>query len=87
MNALQYRQHRTLARPFLSGELVGLAGGKIETNPYRRDVAGRQPRRRSWSESFAIAWAAGWHQGDLERSQIDANDRRRAALASSEGIT
>ena len=85
MNAQQYRTHpnRSLSKAFLSGELVGLAGREI-ANPYRRPTSKRSPRRGSWSESYARAWALGKEEGERERAHIVARDHRQAAEAAEE---
>jgi hypothetical protein len=79
----QYRHHRTLCGPFLSGEIAGVAGGlQLADNPYRRKAVGRNPTRGRWSEAYIRAWAIGWREGDTVRQEAA---RRLAEPATTKG--
>ena len=80
MTPQQYRTHPNVAlrRAFRSGELVGLAGVSTVNNPYRRQAGAREPKRGSWSESYARAWALGVDEGMRELALIRRRELRDA---------
>ena len=80
----QYRNHPSAAlrRAFFRGEQARVAGTALEANPYRRVTVTKKARRGSWSESFTLAWATGWHHEDRKR-----NPAETAAAVVDEGVS
>ena len=80
----QYRNHPSAAlrRAFFRGEQARVAGIGIEDNPYRKVNVIRRARRGSWSESYTLAWATGWHHEDRKRSPAET-----AAAVVDEGVS